>query len=237
MKAFFKRYWVLTLIDFLFWVMLITSPGNFSFLYNFALSTILLLLILLIEYGIYRLLVKLRVVKSPQPVVHKKYSAVAPISDDLIQHYQNQGLTDDEIRLFRETMKTTRDQIMFLEDFFSHSDLTYIDEQTNVILACQSIFKELVSEPRKLNIANDFLYQHLPNLYELAKKYMEVARRNQISQDATALLAQTKTTIENLSRLIVDDYKQLTQDDIQALTDEINLANRQIKQKEGTRNE
>lgn len=233
MKEFFKRFWLITIMDLLFWVILVTSSSGSDWIFTIAMATFVILILATIEYGIYRLLKLFHLIKPKQTAkINKKYSDVAPISDDLIKHYHEEGLNDEEIKLFRQTMKEARDQIMTIEDNFTDPTLAAIDRKIPVILACQNSFKELVSEPRKLNAASEFLYHHLPNLTALSSKYIEVKRRNQISQDANDLLHQTKDTIQEMAGMIVEDYKHLTHDDILALNDEIRFAQQQMKQKE-----
>lgn len=233
MFTFFKRWWMLTLFNIVLWLAMITDAPANQFLNNFFTSTVGILIFIFIEYGVFKVLNAFHIIR-PKKQVKKRYNDIAPISDALIQHYKEQGLSESEIRLFRQTMKDARDQIMSLESSFNQSKLQQIEQQIPVITICQSIFKELVQEPQKLNIANQFLYQHLPNISTLATKYVEVSRQNQISHDSDLLLETTYHTIFEVAQLIMDDYQQFNQDDREQLNDEIRLAQQQLKQKETT---
>lgn len=232
MLTFFKRWWMLTIINLVFWLALITcAPAN-RIMNHFFISTLIVLIFVFLEYGLFKLLTFLRIIRPKVPTQKRHNNDIAPISDSMIQHYKEQGLSESEIRLFRQTMKEARDQILSLETAFQSSNLKQIETTTPVVKACQGIFKELVQEPKKLNEADQFLYQHLPNITMLAAKYVAVSRQNQIRRDSDLLLEKTYQTIVEVAKLVISDYQQLTNDDREQLDDEIRFAQQQLKRKE-----
>ncbi|MGX7198670.1 5-bromo-4-chloroindolyl phosphate hydrolysis family protein [Enterococcus nangangensis] len=144
-------------------------------------------------------------------------------------HYEAQGLTDDDIDFFRDTMAQTKERIIQLETNINASPkLKAIDLRHNTINASKSIFKQLVKEPQKLHIANHFLYTHLPNMVELTNKYLEINQHAIKDKQTYEALGETTQIVEQVAELMVKDYQLLVEDDLVELNDELTIAKKSL---------
>lgn len=146
------------------------------------------------------------------------------------QHYENQGMTAQEINFFRDTMSTAKEQIIHLQNNINQSTkLKAIDLRNDTLRATKAMFKELVKEPKKLHLANHFLYTHLPNIVELTDKYIEVSNHEIKSKETYQKLEESVQVIDQVSKLIKNDYEQFVADDLDDLDIEISVAKTSIK--------
>ncbi|AQP54438.1 hypothetical protein BW732_09495 [Vagococcus penaei] len=141
------------------------------------------------------------------------------------EHYSEIGMSDSEIKFFRQTMAETKEQIVTLEKNMTDvTKLRTIDLKYQTVKASKAVFKELVKKPQKLHQANDFLYTHLPNIVELTNRYVEINNHDIKNKQTYDALTKCVGTIESMSTLIVDDYNNLVKDDLEDLDLEIKLA-------------
>lgn len=115
-------------------------------------------------------------------VLYRKKKNAADKSDqmpyltkDKETHYRELGLSPQEIDFFRSTMSTAKKQIIQLQENMNRSTkLRAIDLRNDTTKVSKALFKELVKEPKKLHLANHFLYTHLPNIVDLTSKHLEI---------------------------------------------------------------
>lgn len=141
------------------------------------------------------------------------------------EHYESEGLTEEDITFFRTTMAQAKDDILQLEKNIQASPkLKAIDLRNHTLKASKGIFKQLVEDPQKLHLADHFLYTHLPNLVELTGKFLDIQKHPIKDKDTYEALAQTTQIIEQMTQLILKDYQVLVEEDLEDLDLEINIA-------------
>ncbi|MEG0284588.1 MULTISPECIES: 5-bromo-4-chloroindolyl phosphate hydrolysis family protein [Vagococcus] len=144
-------------------------------------------------------------------------------------HYTEFGMSDKEIAFFRETMAEAKSQITVLEKNMQQvAKLKAINLRYDTLKASRAMFKEIVKEPNKLHRSDRFLYNHLPNLVELTSKYIEINDHELKTKDTFDALNQCAAAIEEVSQLIVKDYSEFVQDDLDDLDVELSIAKQNI---------
>ncbi len=157
----------------------------------------------------------------------KETTTVVPprLTKEKENHYVSEGLSDDDIEFFRETMAQTKESILHLEkNIKSSPKLTAVDLRNHTLKAAKDIFKQLVAEPKKLHQANHFLYTHLPNLVDLTDKYLEINAYSIKNKDTYDTLLETAQIIEQMSQLVLKDYQLLQAEDLEELDLEMSIA-------------
>lgn len=82
----------------------------------------------------------------------------------------------------------------------------------------------LAEKPERLVLADEFLYNHVPNVLKIIRIYMTVQKQTAVSQFADEQLEQAQNTLVALFKEIKVDYHVLTQVDSQALSEQIAIA-------------
>ncbi|MGX7025563.1 5-bromo-4-chloroindolyl phosphate hydrolysis family protein [Vagococcus hydrophili] len=160
---------------------------------------------------------------------NKSKDRMPNLSREKEAHYESLGMTNKEIVFFRDTMAETKKQIKTLEDNMNQvAKLKAINLRYDTLKASKAMFKEIVKEPRKLHLCDRFLYNHLPNLVELTNKYVEINNHELKNKDTFDALTQSATAIEEVSQLIVKDYADFVNDDLEDLDVEISIAKQNI---------
>ena len=150
------------------------------------------------------------------------------------EHYSQLGMTDKEITFFRDTMYIVKKQIDQLQkNMTSSTKLRAIDLRNDTLRVSKALFKELVKEPKKLHLANHFLYTHLPNLVDLTNKYLEIDAHEIKNKQTYEKLEESTQIIDQVSKLIKKDYEQFVVDDLEDLDVEISVAKNSIKRDNG----
>lgn len=140
-------------------------------------------------------------------------------------HYEKLGMSQQEIIFFRDTMNITKQQIIQLQENMNASTkLRTIDLRNDTLKIAKALFKELVKEPKKLHLANHFLYTHLPNLVDLTSKYLEIDAHEIKNKQTYGKLEESAQIIDQVSKLIKKDYEQFVSDDLDDLDIEISVA-------------
>lgn len=154
---------------------------------------------------------------------------IPTLSPEKEKHYHEIGMSDEQVKFFRETMAHTKKQIVALEkNMDSVAKLRAINLRNDTVKAAKGIFKELVKEPQKLHQANDFLYNHLPNLVDLTNKYIEINNHDVKNKNTYDALAKSADVIDQVSQLLVSDYARFVSDDLDALDIEMTVAEQNI---------
>lgn len=155
----------------------------------------------------------------------KSKEVVPELTREKQEHYHEAGMSDKEIAFFRTTLSETKEQIDQLEkNFHNIPKLNAINLRYDTLKVAKAMFKEIVKEPKKLHLADKFLYTHLPNLVEMTNKYVEISDHEIKSKATYDTLNNSIGAIENVSRLIIEDYENFVSDDIEDLEVEISIA-------------
>jgi 5-bromo-4-chloroindolyl phosphate hydrolysis protein len=146
------------------------------------------------------------------------------------EHYTQLGMSEQEITFFRDTMNTAKKQIVQLQKNMNASTkLRAIDLRNDTLRVAKAMFKELVKEPKKLHLANHFLYTHLPNLVDLTSKYLEINDHEIKNRQTYEKLEESSQVIDQVSKLIKKDYEEFVADDLEDLDVEISVAKNSLK--------
>ncbi|MHC5229970.1 5-bromo-4-chloroindolyl phosphate hydrolysis family protein [Enterococcus sp. LJL99] len=176
-------------------------------------------------------------VRRPGKKKVKKTDKLPNLTKTKEDHYAQLGLTDQEITFFRDTMNIAKKQIDQLqENMTSSTKLRAIDLRNDTLRVSKALFKELVKEPKKLHLANHFLYTHLPNLVDLTNKYLEIDAHEIKNKQTYEKLEESAQIIDQVSKLIKKDYEQFVADDLEDLDVEISVAKNSLKRDNGDNN-
>jgi 5-bromo-4-chloroindolyl phosphate hydrolysis protein len=150
-------------------------------------------------------------VKKEVPKVQK--------SKDITASYKEAGLNDNDIKIFRDVMGNTRDNIIAWDKHVkANQDLQLIEEVTTGLESSKKMFKYIVNHPQELNLNQSFLYNDLPAMRKLTGKYLDLAGTRESDAHKEAL-----STIKALSEKIAKCYQSTLVDDIKEIRSEIVL--------------
>lgn len=159
----------------------------------------------------------------------KKVRQAQRANRNMMQHYYDAGMDDEEITFFRSQMSTLSHTIENIErEFNKAAKLRAIETRHNTISVCQNFFKDIVNEPKQLVRASHFVYKTAPSLDDILSKYNEVAGHVAKNNQTYLILEKSAQTIDNLCIKISEEYIDFHQEDYAALDDEINLANKHL---------
>ena len=165
----------------------------------------------------------------------KKNAADKSLTKDKEAHYRELGLSPQEIDFFRSTMSTAKKQIIQLQENMNRSTkLRAIDLRNDTTKVSKALFKELVKEPKKLHLANHFLYTHLPNIVDLTSKHLEIEQHEVKNKQTYEKLEESAQIIDQLSKLVKNDYEEIVSDDLDDLDVEMSIAKSSLSQKAAT---
>ncbi|XJS09925.1 5-bromo-4-chloroindolyl phosphate hydrolysis family protein [Aerococcaceae bacterium WGS1372] len=151
------------------------------------------------------------------------------VSNDMIQHYRDAGLSDDEITYLRDQLAQLREHILVLEEQMNKTaKLRAIDVRNNTIEISQQFFKAIVNEPKRFGEAGDVIYRIIPSLVDLTEKYNEVNEHIAKNKQTYVILEKSAQTINNLAQRLTEEYFNFHKSTFQDLDDEINLAKRNL---------
>lgn len=159
----------------------------------------------------------------------KRKNSLPNVSEEKASHYHETGMTEHEVRFFRETMSTAKEQISRLETNMNDvAKLKAINLRNDTVLAAKALFKELVKEPKKLHLADRFLYTHLPNIVELTDRYLEINSHEIKTKETYDKLEESAQIIDSVSKLIALDYQKFVSDDLDGMDIEISIAKQSL---------
>lgn len=157
-----------------------------------------------------------------------QYKTNHKISDKMLKHYQDAGMSDDEIDFFRSTMHQAEIEVQALAtNMQALPKLKAIDLNQETTRVSQAMFQAIVKEPKRLHLASDFLYRHLPSINELTRKFIEISHHEVKTADTYAVLDKSAEAIDALSQQIKQDYATFVADDLDDLDTEISVAKQQ----------
>lgn len=149
-----------------------------------------------------------------------------PLSKKMLAHYRAAGLSDTEIDVFRKTMARTKLEILELETVMqSVPKLRAINLNHDTLNLAKALFAALVKEPQRLQEVGDFIYKHLPNSLQIAKKYREINQHEMKTNDTYAVLDRSVEMLASLSEQIKADYLDFVQEDVSDLASTLDAIN------------
>ncbi|WP_125766563.1 5-bromo-4-chloroindolyl phosphate hydrolysis family protein [Lapidilactobacillus wuchangensis] len=150
----------------------------------------------------------------------------APISKKMLTHYQQSGLSDAEIKVFRDTMADAKKEIVTLDTTMQQvPKLRAINLNHDTINLSKALFAALVKEPDRLQEAAPFLYKHLPTSVQIAKKYEEISHHELKTSDTYAVMDRSVEMLAALSEQIKHDYLDFVSEDVSDLKSTLDSVN------------
>lgn len=154
-----------------------------------------------------------------------KETPLERVSPDKEAFYRQNGLTREETNLFRKTMHTAREQIYMVEENMdSRTKLKAIANRNDTIEILKDFFRHIVEQPQRLHELSGFLYTHLPSLTELTDHYLEIDNHVAKTKKTYLALENSANAIDDMCKLIRDDYLNFMSNDLDNMDVELELA-------------
>lgn len=155
-----------------------------------------------------------------------------PLSQTMASHYQEAGLSGDDVKVFRDTMDQASDQIRQIEDIANKQPkLKAIIGSTDLVDVLHAYFKAIVQNPKQMGAAGHFLYEQLPNLLRIMQKYDTIDHHEVKTPDTYDVLTSAANTVSDLANAIRAGYAAFVEVDIDNLEADLALAKKQMPEK------
>jgi len=159
-----------------------------------------------------------------------KTNALMKLTPEKEAFYKSKGLTKEETAYFRKTVNQAKNFIQDIEyNFSQNSRLNAIALRNDTMDILKDFFKNIVDKPERLHDVDKFLYTHLPSLKELTDKYNDIDGHVSKTKDTYKALGDSAQTIDEMCRLISEDYVKFMSNDIENLDTEMELAKQVLK--------
>lgn len=136
-----------------------------------------------------------------------------------IRNYKDSGLSDNDVKLFRETMGEAKKHILGWDKAVQKlTDLSVIEDVTGGVQAAKKTFQFIAKNPTELTKQNDFLYKDLPNMTKLIASY-EMLMAESVKNDTD--LSETLFLIKTLSAKVADNYHKILMRDVKIISEEV----------------
>src|SRR5699024_11354277 len=134
----------------------------------------ILCLTTLFGFGVMTFIIDKIFVKHPKSFTKNTFYRTK--ATDKIQHYQEAGLSNEEISYFREQLAQTREHIISMETRMNATaKLRAIDVRHNTIEISKQFSQDIIKEPKRFSEAGDVIYRILPSLDHLSEQYNDVS--------------------------------------------------------------
>ena len=164
------------------------------------------------------------------PKAKKQRGTLGKVSADKEAFYQSKGMTKEQIAYFRSTMDQAKTTIQEIESNLpQRSKLKAIAARNDTMDILKDFFKNIVNQPNRLHEVDKFLYTHLPSLKELTEKYIAIDGHVSKTKETYTALDNCARTIDDMSRLIGEDYVHFMSNDIEDMDIELELAKQVLK--------
>lgn len=138
---------------------------------------------------------------------------------NLMDTYHEKGLSDQDITIFRGTMKEAKAQIKAWETAVKQdSELQIIENVTGGLKSAKKLFQLIVKHPKMALTNHNFLYKQLPTMVDLTETYDNVKSVDKLNQE---LKIESQKVIRQLSEKIAKTYELELSDDIEKIKDEV----------------
>ncbi|WP_439442844.1 5-bromo-4-chloroindolyl phosphate hydrolysis family protein [Listeria aquatica] len=143
------------------------------------------------------------------------------------------GLTNKEYRYIRSNLEEARAKILRLQKIMSaHKALYSFQERNKTLQLTKRLYQIVKEEPKRFYEAEDFFFSHLDSLVELTEKYAFLESQPVKDKKIYQTLSDTRSLLNDLSRVIEKDLFTLLNQDVNSLDFELEVAKNSIsKQK------
>jgi 5-bromo-4-chloroindolyl phosphate hydrolysis protein len=136
-----------------------------------------------------------------------------------MKNYRDSGLSDSDIKLFRETMAEAKNQIKAWETASKTiTDVSVIEDVTGGLAAAKKTFQFIVKNPQELTKQNEFLYKSLPNMSKLIESYRKLQQEAIKSEKD---LSETLLLMKTLSNQVAENYHEILMTDVKIIGKEV----------------
>lgn len=172
-------------------------------------------------YILVLLLIVVLLVVSLELIKHSKAKTaqLAAVRDFQEKH----ELSSRDLKLFKETMKEAKEQILAADGSFSRDEEDGSSTEF-AIKACKEIFKYLMDNPKEIISYGDFLYRSLPAFSNALMRETTI-QKAQIQKEE---IVQTSNVLDNviteLAEIIIADYNRCMKDELEETVIETTVA-------------
>ncbi len=139
-----------------------------------------------------------------------------------MERYHEAGLSDSDIKIFRENLAEAKSNIENWEkNTKKNDDLQVVESVTGGLEASKLTFKYIVQNPQELTKQNEFLYKDLPNMVKLTDKFLEMKKQSLHSDEISRDLDETLLLIKTLAERISKNYHEILMDDVNVIKHEV----------------
>lgn len=139
-----------------------------------------------------------------------------------IERYHEAGLSDSDIKIFRENLAEAKTSIKTWEaQTKKDDDLQVVESVTGGLDASKHTFKYIVQNPQELTKQNEFLYKDLPNMVKLTEKFIEMKKQAVRTEEIKRDLDETLLLIKTLSASISKNYHEILMDDVNVIKNQV----------------
>ena len=193
----------------------------YGMMWGGRLSFFNLVLLLILAFFVIKLIVGLSLMRNNQKDEPKSRNKAANLRVNM-ERYHEAGLSDSDIKIFRENLAEAKANIENWEaNNKKNDDLQVVESVTGGLEASKLTFKYIVQNPQELTKQNEFLYKDLPNIVKLTEKYLEMKRQAVQSEDISRDLDETLLLIKTLSSHISKNYHEILMEDVNVIKHEV----------------
>lgn len=139
------------------------------------------------------------------------------------------GLKKKEYKYIRTNLEEGRTKILRLQKIMNQNKNLYSFQERNKTLQLTKRIYGIVKEnPKRFYETEDFFFSHLDSLVELTEKYAFLERQPVKEKKIYQTLSDTRTLLNDLSRVIEKDLFQLLKRDVNSLDFELEVAKNSI---------
>lgn len=139
------------------------------------------------------------------------------------------GLKKKEYKYIRTNLEEGRIKILRLQKIMNQNKNLYSFQERNKTLQLTKRIYGIVKEnPKRFYETEDFFFSHLDSLVELTEKYAFLERQPVKDKKIYQTLSDTRTLLNDLSRVIEKDLFQLLKRDVNSLDFELEVAKNSI---------
>lgn len=140
------------------------------------------------------------------------------------------GLTRKEYRYIKKNLDEGKRKISRLhKSLFSIRHLPSLKERVELLRMIRKIHMMTKKEPKRFYQAERFYFSHLDTVLELTERYAFLSSQPKRNRELDWSLAETRSTLSEMSKLIESDLYRVLEEDIDDLNFEIDVAKYSIK--------
>ncbi|WP_071460870.1 5-bromo-4-chloroindolyl phosphate hydrolysis family protein [Bacillus massilinigeriensis] len=146
------------------------------------------------------------------------------------------GVTRKEYKYIKKNLDEAKGKISRLQkSAYSIKHLPTIKQRFELVRLVKKINSIVKKDPKRFYQAERFYFSHLDSVLELTEKYAFLASQPKKNRDISEALADTRWTLEDLTRTVEQDLYEILSDDVENLNFEIDVAKNTLKTERGSR--